>query len=143
LALPAEKTNQNNEEPYFETNDSDLEELTKIIQTFSLVCQNDEIDTYCCLEKFLDLPQMEYGSIDIFCNRQMVMLSRLLQVKESAIFNHFNEVRMKGYGRIRNKRHIHTNRFNLESKKYLLLGFKLIFQTFSIRKHWHAFMKRC
>ncbi|EGC29874.1 hypothetical protein DICPUDRAFT_84142, partial [Dictyostelium purpureum] len=64
------------------------ESLRAIAEVFCYVCDN-EADAFWCLNNFLNLPFKQYGHKEIGIYHQINNLSRLLEIHDRGLCNHF------------------------------------------------------
>ncbi|KAF2071937.1 hypothetical protein CYY_006752 [Polysphondylium violaceum] len=67
------------------------ESLKSIAEAFCYIFDN-EIDAFWCLNNFLNISVKQYGNKDIGLIHQINILSRLLEIHDKVIFNHFKSL---------------------------------------------------
>jgi len=67
------------------------ESLRSIAEAFCYIFDN-EVDAYWCFNNFLNISVNQYGHKDIGIVHQINILSRLLEIHDKAIFNHFKSL---------------------------------------------------
>jgi hypothetical protein len=71
----------------------DIEDLVHIAHVFAVVGQSNDVDSYWCFSRFLDLSRYEFGNHASFLNRQLVFLDGLLHLREATMWKHLIAVK--------------------------------------------------